>query len=136
MAATISSSSWSLRRQSTTPAARRASSSRARGRGQAQNGDVRALAPERDRRLDAVHSGEAEVHHGHVGIELLGGGDRAGAFGHRSNDVDSRLQLEQEDERLAEHVVVLDQEDANIWVSVTGSINPDDTAYSAESKSG
>ena len=114
IAPTITSSSWSLRRQSIAPAAQqRVELTGARRCGQADDGHLRILAHERQRRLDAVHPRQPEVHHDDVRAKLAVGADGGVPLGDRADDLDPVLELEQEDQRLPEDVVVLDEQDTD-----------------------
>ena len=107
---------------------------RAGRRGQADDGDLGVLVDERQRRLDAVHPRKPEVHHDDVGPVLPVGGDSGVALRDGAGDLDPVLQLQQEDQRLAEDVVVLDEEDADGLDAVVHGGNL--TGYSAERSSG
>ncbi len=83
---------------------------RARRRGQADDRDLGVLLDERDRRLDAVHARQPEVHHDDVRAVLAVGLDGRLSLRDRAGHLDPVLELEQKDQRLPEDVVVLDEQ--------------------------
>ena len=75
--------------------------------------DLRARLAKRPRRLDAVERGQPVVHHDDVGIELTAQLDDLRAVLDGGDDVDVGAEPEQQLERLAEDLVVLDEGDAD-----------------------
>ena len=84
-----------------------------RRRRQAHDGDVRAGLAQRLGRLDAVERRQPVVHHDDVGSVLAAELDDLRAVLDRGDDLDVRAQPEQQLERFPEHLVVLDEGDAD-----------------------
>ena len=59
--------------------------------------------------VQAAEDRHAQVHQDDVGLQLLGQGDRVGAVGGLADDVEAGLE-QQLDQRLPEHVVVVDHQ--------------------------
>ena len=110
----MASSSSSFERHVTAPAARSASSSGSLRRGgQADDRDAGPLGAYPRRRLDAVEAGHAVVHEHDVRLALPYRGQRVVAVTDRSDHLDVGTQAQEQLERVAEHLVVLDEDDAH-----------------------
>ena len=110
----ISSSSWSFDRHATAPASNSASTSRRLAEAVRQTtATAGARFTHGPRRLHAVEPGQPVVHQHDVRLVLAHDRRCRRAVGDRGNDLHVGLQSEQQLERLAEALVVLDDDEAD-----------------------
>ena len=75
------------------------------------------------RGLDAVQLGHGDVHHHDVGLQLLGQFDGFAAVGGLADDLHIGLRAEDHLEALADHGVVVSQQDADSFHGASGYPN-------------